>query len=291
MCIGTVTYHRQRIPVLRTQQLTGLGRSSDAIESEVVLLRCGPEERIGLAVDTINRMIAPDPAEGSAVPPALCRRRDIIGGVLRGESDAEQIFVLDPERIGAEPDVAALAALSRPTKPADARRSERERLRGDVVIDRTRHLLFDAGTLVAAPAEQILRVLTLPAAVTPVDGFGAPGVEGVFLLDGAPVLYVDMPAHLGLAGRSATKSGRVLLIGQGAHRIGFAVRSVDGIETSEWRRTEATGPGGVSGAIVQLGRGPDRRIVPALDLRRLAGRLTEGLQADEGETLPDTAAG
>jgi hypothetical protein len=96
-------------------------------------------------------------------------------------------------------------------------------------------------------------------------------VEGVFLLEGGPVVYVDLAAHLGLSSRPVDGAGgRVLLVGRGQHRIGFGVHSVDGIETSEWRRDGQNG----GGRIVQLGRGAERVILPAIDLHRLADGLT-----------------
>ncbi len=271
MCIGSITHHRQRIPVLRTEALTGLGTPSDTIETEIVLVRTSEEERIGLAVDTINRMIAAEAERMRPVPPAVAGGRGLFKGVISTAGDGEQIFVLDPERLSAHPDIVELSALSRRPRKERKRATLRSEIRTDVVQERLRHLVFDVGTSVAAPAEQIVRILTPPEAVTPTSATTAPGVEGVFLLEGGPVLYVDLAAHLGLSSRPVDAvGGRVLLVGRGPHRIGFVVHSVDGIETSEWRRDGQTG----GGRIVQLGRGADRVILPAIDLHRLADGLT-----------------
>jgi chemotaxis signal transduction protein len=277
MCIGSISHHRQRIPVLRTETLTRLGTPSDRIESEIVLVRTGEEERIGLAVDTINRMIAAEAARLRQVPPAIAGQGGLFKGVISTSGGDEQIFVIDPARLAAHPDIAELSALSRRSRQEETRPAQRGAARSDVIAERLRHLVFDAGTSIAAPAEQIVRILTLPEAVTPTSAVTAPGVEGVFLLDGSPVLCVDLAAHLGLSSQPAAGGdGRVLLVGRGAHRVGFVVRSVDGIETSEWRREGQTG----SGRIVQLGRGADRVILPAIDLHRLA----DGLTATPAET-------
>ncbi|WP_233488896.1 chemotaxis protein CheW [Rhodovulum sp. 12E13] len=271
MCIGSITHHRQRIPVLRTAALTGLGTPSDTIETEIVLVRTSEEERIGLAVDTINRMIAAEAERMRPVPPAVAGGQGLFKGVISTAGDGEQIFVLDPERLSAHPDIVELSALSRRPRKETKRTTLRSEIRSDVVEERLRHLVFDVGTSVAAPAEQIVRILTPPGAVTPTSATAAPGVEGVFLLEGGPVVYVDLAAHLGLCSRPVdAAAGRVLLVGRGQHRIGFGVHSVDGIETSEWRRDGQNG----GGRIVQLGRGAGRVILPAIDLHRLADGLT-----------------
>ncbi|MEE4117738.1 MAG: chemotaxis protein CheW [Paracoccaceae bacterium] len=271
ICIGSITHHRQRIPVLRTEALTGLGTPSDTVETEIVLVRTSEEERIGLAVDTINRMIAAEAERMRPVPPAVAGGRGLFKGVISTAGDGEQIFVLDPERLSDHPDIVELSALSRRPRKERKRATLRSEIRSDVVQERLRHLVFDVGTSVAAPAVQIVRILTAPEVVTPASATTTPGVEGVFLLEGGPVLYVDLAAHLGLSSRPIDAAGsRVLLVGRGEHRVGFVVHSVDGIETSEWRREGQNG----GGRIVQLGRGADRVILPAIDLHRLADRLT-----------------
>ncbi len=275
LCIGSVAYHGRRIPVLRSQALTGLGRLSDTIESEIVLVRTGEEERIGLAVDTIDRMISSEADRLRPPPPAICEGRDLFRGVLADSAGGAQIFVLDADKLRDHPAIAALSALSRPAKSEPKHRNPRTDTRSDVVRDVVRHLVFDVGMAVAAPAEQILRILTRPKDLTPATSVSAPSVEGVFLLEDGPVLLVDLGAHLGLAEPSSAReeeSRRVLLVRSGEHRVGFSVRSVDGIETSEWWRE---GSGGGGGRVVQLGRGAARTILPALDLSRLAGSLTE----------------
>lgn len=269
-CLGSITYHKQRVPVLQTPLLTGLGTLSAPGEAEIVVLRLAEGARVGLAVDRIERMRNADHADLRPAPPTIDSAGGVLAGVMASEAAGRQTFVLCPERLDAHAAIRDLAPLS--TVKASTPKAQRlaKKRGGDVVRERIRHLVFDAGTALAAPAAQILRVLTPPKTVTPYRSSPVPGVVGVFRLEDSPVVYVDLARRLGLRSPDDGLS-RILLVGVGQHRIGFAVHGVQGVETSEWRRS--ADQAGDTGTIVQLGRGPNRRIVPALDLARLAASL------------------
>jgi len=265
-CIGSITHHGQRVPVLRTTDIAGIGTAHDRADPEIVVLRCEGERRIGLAVDTIIRMMACDPAALAPAPPAILGAHGVVTGVIAPSGSDEQVFVLDAEKVRGLALVKDLAGLSGATGPDRSERTAARRpAHGDLVPEQVRHLIFDAGLPVATPIRQILHIIRPPERLVPSAANGRPGVRGVFSVDGIAALYVDLAEVLGLR-QDRGACARVLLVGDGPHRVGFAVGSVDGIETSEWRRSEARG----GSTIVQLGRGPGRRILPAIDLQRLA---------------------
>ncbi len=269
-CIGSIQYHGQRAPVLRTQGVTGLGQPSRTRASEIVMLRLDDGARVGLAVDSIEQMRTARHAQLRTVPPAIATSDSVVSGVLPSGSGARQTFLICPDKLRTHDLIREMAQMSLVPNTARTKDAEVSKHGADVVSERVRHLIFDAGTPLAAPAEQILRILRPPEIVTEWNAPAVPGVEGVFRVEDGPVLYVDLARRLGLRPDVEARE-RVLLVAHKEHRVGFAVRDVQGIDTSRWRRTARSK--GHSGMIVQLGSGPQRRILPALDMQRLAAGL------------------
>jgi len=267
-CIGSILHHKQRIPVLRTQMLTGLGSPSNDREAEIVLLRLDERQRIGLAVDRIERMMSMDRARIHPIPALMADPAGVLEGILPARRNERQVFLLSPSAIVRNETVRELGRLSvrKAGEPKDPLAEQSGR--SDVIRERLRYLVFQAGTTLAAPAAQILRIVEPPTPITPCVST-VPGVEGVFQFDGKPALLIDLACRLGLHRQHAPdRTGRVLVVSNGEHLVGFGADAVDGIETSVWKRV---GKGRRdAGTIVQLGRGADRHIVPVLDLNRLA---------------------
>jgi chemotaxis signal transduction protein len=266
ICMGSILYHGQRIPVLRTPELAGVGAWGGQMEAEIVIVRAGDRKRIGLAVDAIERMLICNPENVHVPPPVVSGKAGIISGVISTSQGCGSIFLVDALRLRSLAIVSELADLSIKGTGAESRKEADANAFGtDVVPLNKRFLIFRAGGAVAVPVEQVMKITTPPSALVPSAPDGALGVKGVFWIDGAPVLYVDLVEVLGLDAGDEERS-RLLLVGQGPHRLAFAVNSVDGIETSEWRK-----PGDADrGSIVQLGKGPSRRVLPEIDFRAVA---------------------
>ncbi|MEL6207375.1 MAG: chemotaxis protein CheW, partial [Pseudomonadota bacterium] len=272
LCIGSITYHRQRIPVVRTADLIGLGEPDDRTNAEIVVLRCEGDDRLGFAVDTINRMIRIEERTLQPPPAAASGHEGLLKGVLTFPGSADQIFVLDEARLAKNDTVAELAKLSRPQKATQKSEATLRKPNGDVVEERVRHLVFDVGISVASPVMQVLRIVTPPERVVARPSSDVPGLRGIFSLDGRPVPLVDLDQMLGLWG-TGDGDARVLVVERGADLVGFAVHAVTGIETSAWKRTAPAGTPDQGAAVVQLGRGAERHVLPVLDLQRLAGEV------------------
>ena len=265
-CIGSIMHHGQRVPVMRTTTVMALGHADDGREAEIVLLRCGDARRIGLAVDMIKRMLSVDHAQLRPAPSGIGRAARLITGVTTDAASGDQIFVIDARQLITLPDMAEMAALSeRKSPPRAAARSSDT----DVTEDRTRHLVFSAGTLVATPVAQVARIVTPPDTIVPAPDAGLSGVLGLFSLDTHSVLYIDLARMLGL--HATEPISRVLVVENEANMVGFAVTRVADIDNSAWRRRDERS----GGEIVQLGQGDGRRILPAVDLARLATRVLQ----------------
>jgi chemotaxis signal transduction protein len=178
----------------------------------------------------------------------------------------------------------------RRTAGARGRSGDAPTVPSDVVQERVRHLVYeDGGRVMATPITQVVRIIEHPVHL--VDASTArPGVAGFFAQDGRTIPLVDLAQDRLEGPPEGTR--RVLLVGDKPWRIGVAVDSVLGIETSRWRapRSAIGGHGPEEDGVVQLVSGQHRRILPRIDLEGLAAWLSDrdGANAPPpGEGLPD----
>jgi chemotaxis signal transduction protein len=266
-CLGSITHHGRRIPVVETTQVLGLGRAVDRKEAEVVVVRFPENRLIGFAVDTIRRMLPIDP-ERLAETPAAAACGGILPRVLV-DPDGLQVFLIAPDALRRDRFLSDLADLSRPERAETERAATPDRTHG-VIVERSRYLVFGAGFTAACPITQVTRIVQMPSSVVPVESGN--GVDGFFALDCRTVPLVRLARLLGAEPRRQ-KPDRVILVGDPGRRVGFVVDSVEGIETSAWRSAANTSHN--QPPIVEVRIGEARRVLPVIDLlthaRALAG--------------------
>jgi len=271
-CLGSITQHGRRIPVLDTPQALGIGRWTDLDAAEIVVLRYPEDRLLGFAVDKICRLITVDAHDVSPPPGALGTAAKMLVGTLV-DDESQQVFLLKPEALRARPDLLDLARMSERMRahpdtapravPADAEAAHA------VIQERVRYLIFEiGGRTIASPIAQVVRLVEPPDRLVEAPGAQI-GVEGFFPLDGQTVPLVRPPHYAASVSRTALS--RVLLLGRRDRFIGLAVDAVLGIETSVWRTPPAPDVPENDG-IAQLGNGETRRILPRLDLSALAER-------------------
>lgn len=271
-CMGSITYHKRRVPVLSSSVVLGIGTHRDRVQTEVVVLRCSEERLIGLAVDAILDVRGVDPDQFMRIPRAV----GICGGYFSGvflREDGSQIYTISARTFLADPQIAAIVGLSTKVDQAAGSRIGTSATLGEA----ERYLVFKAGRIFATPLAQVSCILQPPAAVVPVTQPSG-GFEGFFTRLRDTVPLVDLNTRLGEA-RQSTGLERVLLIGEGEGQLGFRVKRVLSIEASSWALKGLDTYGEGAEPLVQLGRGSERRALPMLDLAGLAGQYFEpGLQ-------------
>lgn len=257
-CMGSITYHKRRVPVLNSAAVFGLGALSEKAQTEVVVLRCEGDRLLGLAVDSIQDVRAIDRRQYLAIPRMVGIGGDFFSGVLVRE-DGTQIYTIAIDRFLADPRVASITGLSTPVAGVAAAAVAR----GEV----ERYLVYKAGRVFATPLSQVSCILQPPGRVVPMT-HPMMGLEGFFARDQASVPLVDLNTRLGA---ETTRSGleRVLLIGEGEDMLGFRVERVFSIENSAWVLKGLPSEGEGAEPLVQLGRGEDRRALPVLNLELL----------------------
>ncbi|ANB35929.1 hypothetical protein A6024_18555 [Rhodovulum sulfidophilum] len=313
-CLGSVTVNGLRVPVLDATGLLGLGGTRERPDPEIVVFGFGDDRLIGLAVDVISR-IATFRTDDMQPPPALLGSGAGAIASLAIAEDGAQTYVIGVERlremkglqaiaemsapvspkpaahtsaparpaaaamparpsgIGAEPVTDTIPA-SAPGAPSDPDAGEAPTLSPDSLIrDRRRYLTFQAGIAHAAPIEAVIRIIEPPSAITPMM-HPVPGVLGFFSVGGRATTLVCLSRFLGEAPPRKGQPRRILLVGPVERRIGFQVSSVDGIEPANWRALN-TAPAPFREEMVSLGRGTAPRLLPCLDICRLAADIAE----------------
>lgn len=278
-CLGTIMQHGCRVPVMDTTRAVGLGGALECAAPEIVVLRFPEDRLLGFAVDTICRLIPLMDSRPTAPHLALGPAGALLGGIVVDESD-QQIFLLDPDALRTDPDLAEMAGMSgrvagrEGTGPGGKARGAPPRL-SDVVEERVRHLVYEeGGRVMATPITQVVRIIKHPGQL--VDATAAPqGVAGFFAQDGRTIPLVDLAQ--GRLAKPPEGARRVLLVGRKPWRIGVAVDAVLGIETSRWRAPKSAigGDRPEDDGVVQLVSGQHRRILPRIDLEGLAISLSD----------------
>ena len=275
-CLGSIHHHGRRIPVMDANAVLGLGRRDGRRVAEIVVMRYPGNRVLGLAVDVISR-IQSIPKSELKPPAALLQRVCPFVTATAGDGGGRQIYVLDQQRLSEDAQLVAMSEFSDPAKGGPVARgiataepgTTEPTLAEGVVKERVRHLTFVAGAEYASPITQIVRILEPPAEVTPI---AAPGpVDGFFDVDGRVTPLVDLDRAFG-AGDDAPGRNRILLVGPPDAQVGFRVARVTGIEASTWR-APAPADDPVRGGLVHLAGQQGARVLPRLDLERLAGSL------------------
>ncbi len=111
LCLGSITYHNRRVPVLCTVSGLGLGRKQEISRTEVVILRRTDNRLLGLAVDSIQTVEAVDPSRRSAIPRAIAGQNGFLSDVLITQQGG-QIYTIATDRLLKDNKIAAIASLS-----------------------------------------------------------------------------------------------------------------------------------------------------------------------------------
>lgn len=259
-CLGSISYHQRRVPVLNTVDVLGLGQRDRWAASEVVILRCPDARLIGLAVDGILDIQRIDLRRHAEVPRMIARKMGFLTQVILRE-DAGQVFVVSVENLTKDPGIRAIAGLS--SDPVAVEGREAARRQGG-----SRYLLVQAGRTFAIPLEQVTGIIPIPSHLVPCHR-PETGVLGYFARAPWSVPLVNLVSLLGRP-PGETDMARVLLTGETREQVGFLVEKVFSIETAEWRLEALPLAGDQEEPLVQLKQGSLSLATPVLDLVRLA---------------------
>ena len=266
-CLGEITYHNRRIPVVCPVTILGLGKRHARTLSEVVVLRFPDDLLLGIAVDAIRDIRTFSSTKETNVP-VWQVEPNLIEKVLV-DDDEQQIFVVDVGLLRSTKHVVDIASLSRveaeaPVEPGTADGDDTAR---QVTKERERYLVIELHKRIAIPLLQVTCILDQPQNLTPANA-NRDGFQGYFSRRGETIALVDLRERLG-AGQVQHEKAQVLMTGDTKKQIGFLVDHVLGIEVSQWRTTVKDDPPAGQEPLVQLGAGRTAQVLPFMDLAKL----------------------
>ena len=294
-CLGEITYHGRRIPIICPVQTFGLGETRLDEPSEIVALRFPGDLVLGLAVDAIHR-IGTIAATKEACLPVWIGERNFIKTV-HIRPDASQLYALDLALIHGAQDLTDIASLSKGDKPTQVEQKQVKSHDDGITYEQERYLIVATPDHAVVPLSQVNRIVQMPSDVT-VPQTSIAGFKGYFTGFDQSIALFDLPECLGRKSSESTDR-KVLLTGEEGKQIGFLVEGILGIEVSEWRenRTEKTQQN--STLLAQVGRGDHAQVLPICDLdwllhatglvpsaplKETISEMNEGPPADPPET-------
>lgn len=274
-CLGEISYYNRRVPIVCPIQLFGLGSAREGGTFEIVVVRFPEDRLLGFAVDAIRTIRSFSTNQATAVPAAVARDGLITGINVTGEG--RQIYTLEPAALHAHSAMREFASLSDRTsmhedaEPASTAQAEAR----NVVHEKARYLVVEAGRTFAIPLSQVNCILDPPREVTPARS-RTPGFQGYFSRLGRSVALINLSSNLGLS-HTAEKQQRVVLTGSDDAQIGFSVDRIVSIEVSNWREKAGASAAAEYFPAVQLGASKSKFVLPLLDLEaRYAREMATG---------------
>lgn len=267
-CLGLIRHQGWKIPVVDPCPTLGLGITDRQTHAEVVVLRFADEKLLSFAVNSINEIIAVARSDIRPSTPYL-QRRGFLPEVITNQSD-QQTHIIRYEALLNERFFSEFAALAtrQETKKTAPRAATSD---GDVHYERGKYLVFDAGRCVAAPVDQIVRILRAPNGLVRVQGDDTK-CAGIFSLDGASALMANLPWQTSAA---EVAKPFVLLVGEPGRQVGFPVDSIVGLKTSSWR-SKPKSTDSSQETLVHLGNGKEAMVLPVVNLRSMANMMLSG---------------
>ena len=275
--LGTITYFRRRVPVMETNRVFALGHPREELNSETVVLRLPDDRLLGFAVNRICHVALPSEKNFRRLPLQVDEQMGLLFGTV--EIDGTVHFLINEDKLVEDPQLKNAAELSERAADDPNEISEDAKLAaacGANKIEkmRDRFLLIEAGAPIALRMSELrgMREPPKPEEITPCGGY-APGLEGLFFVNGHLVPLINLADHLGMS--SGCDSVRVLLVQHEEFTAGFLLDTVHGVATSRWfsKQDERLSS---QFDLVAVRRESKTEVFNYLDIRTLTGRIAEG---------------
>jgi chemotaxis signal transduction protein len=269
-CLGEITYHGRRIPVVCPAQILGLGQRNKTNLTEVVALRFPGDLVLGLAVDAIHKIGTVATGTDTTIPVWHAKRNFIEKVVIR--DDKTQIFAISLPQLHAAKDLNEIASLSKPDDvplPDSIIQTSKTQ---NMSREKSRYLVVEATDRLAIPLTHVNRIVEPPEELTTTDQ-SQHGFRGYFARFNESIALYDLSECMGRPPVDVATS-KILLTGQPGHLVGFMVDRVVSIEMSEWSETPRAGATPGNTTLVQLGDGPEAMVLPSYSLHTAVTQIT-----------------
>ena len=287
-CRGVIQYASNKIPTLDLLQVCGLGKldPNTSIQAFIVLL---PQGMVAFLVNKVIDVIRIRPSEIIDVPNYALPRPSLFNGVLPKSSLPEtsaqqesilasQLLVLNSSALKNDPQIVALAdvitldhsikrQIKTPVSEAGSESTEKKR----------NMITYLLGSETASPFEQIREILPFTHDIPIFEQTGP--MLGMIVVRGRSIPVVCLSRLVTGHPAQISPTASVLVIEIDDEAMGFAIPALKSIELVQWE-PELPHFGGAehtdlmhaihSNKLAQIGNGKAIRMLPVLDLEKIA---------------------
>jgi len=286
-CKGVIDFAGSHIPALDLQAVCGFGPSDpdDLAQAIVLRLEAG---MVAMLVGEVIDVVRCAPGDVITVPAFALPQAALIAGALptaslpaellaRLGASTPQFLLLQGDALKACAEVQGLSQTNTPGAGlAVANTSGRSISAGP----QGSMLTYALNGETATPLDQVSEILSYPPEAARFGSLGP--MLGLVVNRGRSIPVLCLAQVSGSAQAPAEPPGHVLVVEAGGSPVGFAVATVRSIELADWPAfndidsdtdaTTATGPLNTR-RLARVGAGNAERLLPVLDLRRLALQL------------------
>ena len=288
MCPGTVDYDDREVPVVDPLVLLGLGELPGSDTGAGLVLDLGPGYVV-LALSELLELAHVDPDDVLPTPPFALPRPDLLAGMVEVEGVGD-CLVLDGATLLTDPQLSGFAAVNTALETTAGSDDAAVTAAAAAASGAPSYLTFSIGLDLATRLEQVTEILPFPTTLTRTS---VPGLLGLITHRRAVVPVLCLSTLLGREQREVGASTCLLLVEADGGSVAFTVDALRSISPLTWTDADQAvrGAAGDRGAtlrsapLVRLGE--DTRLLPDLDLRAVARRLT---QPSGAPAVPDRTA-
>jgi purine-binding chemotaxis protein CheW len=281
MCPGTVVYGDREVPVVDPLVLLGLGELPRSDTGAGLVLDLGPGYVV-LALSELLELAHVDPDDVLPMPSFALPRPDLLDGMVVVEAIGD-CLVLDGAALLTDPQLSGFAAVNTALETTRGGGEPTTLTAAAAAASGApAYLTYSVGLDIATRLEQVSEILPFPTTLTRTS---VPGLLGMITHRHAAVPVLCLSTLLGRDERQVGPSTCLLLVDTDGGPVAFSVDSLRTIAPLTWTDADQA----VRGAAADTGAtlrsaplvrvGEDTRLLPDLDLRAVARRLTPAVEA------------
>lgn len=275
MCPGTVVYDDREVPVVDPLVLLGLGELARADTGAGLVLDLGPGYVV-LALSELLELTHVDPDDVLPTPSFALPRPDLLAGMV-SVAGIGDCLLLDGATLLTDPQLSGFAAVNTALEATRSDDGSALAAAAAAASGAPSYLTYSIGLDLATRLEQVSEILPFPTELTRTS---VPGLLGLVTHRRAVVPVLCLSILLGREQREVTPSTCLLLVQTDDGEVAFAVDALRSIAPLTWTDTDQAVRGDPadrgttlrSAPLVRVGE--DSRLLPELDLRTVAQRLS-----------------
>ena len=274
-CRGVIGYAGVEVPVVDLLAFCHLGElPRDGLHQAFVISL--PVGQVAFLIDRVVDIVDTRPGSVIGLPSFALPRAALFAGVLPqpGGADVSPYFVIDGAALAACEEVVAWGRFGVPAGPPARVAGTDAAGAGASPRAEQSMLTYDLGVETATPLSQVSEILAYTPSQTMFDGHGS--LLSVLVNRGRSIPVMCLARLAGGRPLESTQGASVLVVESEGELVGFVVPALKGIEPARWQPELPAHASGRSRPLALVGQGAAERMLPVLDLWKMARALRQG---------------